>query len=83
MVLWPVWTQAGSVLDGENFQNLGSDWLENLCYNSDHKNSDILFSIETEVWELENGNNKIVDPTLANHYKGLALYAVDFSFCSI
>ena len=37
----------------------------------------------TEVWELENGTNKIIEPTLPdNHYAfGIALYVVDKDFC--
>ena len=40
------------------------------------------FSFETEVWELENGNYKIIKPTVASQYYGLGLFAVDFNFCS-
>ena len=44
---------------------------------------EIFFSVPTEIWELENGNNKIVNPTLTkNDYAiGIGLFAVDFSFC--
>ena len=37
----------------------------------------------TEVWELENGNNKTIEPTLPeNHYAGgIALFAVHSDFC--
>ena len=37
---------------------------------------------ETEVWELENGDNKVITPTLGGYYTGIGLYAVDFNFCS-
>ena len=38
---------------------------------------------ETEIWELENGNNKLIDPVLpTNQYAiGIGLYPVDYSFC--
>jgi len=37
----------------------------------------------TEVWELENGNDKLIQPTLTDHdYAwGIALYAVEKDFC--
>merc|ERR1719197_165069 len=37
----------------------------------------------TEVWKLENGNNKTIEPTLPdNDYRfGIALYVVDKDFC--
>ena len=38
----------------------------------------------TEVWELENGNNKISEPTLPYFFSylyGMALYIVDKDFC--
>ena len=40
-------------------------------------------TIDTEVWELENGNNKIIKPALPQwHYAvGVALYAVEKDFC--
>ena len=43
-----------------------------------------LFSpIVTEVWELENGINKIIEPTLPNgeYVNGIALYVVEKDFC--
>ena len=43
-----------------------------------------LFSpLVTEVWELENGNNKLIEPTLPDwHYTwGIALYVVEKDFC--
>ena len=40
------------------------------------------FSAETEVWELANGNNKVINPTLSNNYRyGIGIYAVDFDYC--
>ena len=37
----------------------------------------------TEVWELDNGTNKTIEPTLPNGYYiyGIALYVVDKDFC--
>ena len=37
----------------------------------------------TEIWELEIGTNKIIEPTLPDdHYAwGIALYVVDKDFC--
>ena len=42
-----------------------------------------ILSAETEVWELENGKNEIIEPTLATgtHAYGIGLYAVDFDYC--
>ena len=46
-------------------------------------NTNFAFSAETEVWELSNGNNKVINPTLpSTHYRyGIGIYAVDFDFC--
>ena len=44
----------------------------------------IIFSpLVTEVWEVENGNNKIIEPTLPDgrYDWGVALYVVDKDFC--
>ena len=40
-------------------------------------------SLVTEVWELENGNNKTIEPTLPNddYAYGIALYIVEKDFC--
>ena len=43
-----------------------------------------LFSpLVTEVWEFENGNNKIIQPTLPDddYAFGIALYVVEKDFC--
>ena len=42
-----------------------------------------LSNLDTEVWDLENGTNKIIDPSLADNYyvNGMALYVVDGDFC--
>ena len=43
-----------------------------------------LFSpLVTEVWELENGSNKIIQPTLqdGDYYAGIALNVVEKDFC--
>ena len=47
-----------------------------------YADSDSFLSFETEVWELENGDNKVITPTLSGYYGGIGLYAVDFNFCS-
>ena len=38
-------------------------------------------TIPTEVWELENGTNKIIEPFLSYYSYGTALYVVDKDFC--
>ena len=53
-----------------------------LPYYFGYEDSDFFLSRETEVWELENGNYKIIMPTVASQYYGLGLFAVDFNFCS-
>ena len=55
-----------------------------LPYYFGYKDSDFFLSdeFETEVWELENGNNKVINPTLIGYTEGIGLYAVDFNFCS-
>ena len=39
--------------------------------------------LDTEVWELENGNTKIIEPTLPDdaYAVGIALYMVEKDFC--
>ena len=46
------------------------------------RKSHFFLSFETEVWELENGNNKGINVTLTDFYYGIGLYAIDFNFCS-
>ena len=43
----------------------------------------MIFSASTEIWQLENGESKIVNPTLTNgdYIYGIGLFAVDFNFC--
>ena len=53
-----------------------------LPYYFDYEDSDFFLSYETEVWELENGSNKVITPTLDDYFDGIGLYAVDFNFCS-
>ena len=53
-----------------------------LPYYFGSEDSDLFLSFETEVWELESGDNKVISPTLTNYYVGIGLYAVDFNFCS-
>ena len=59
----------------------GYEWVIILRYNFGYGDSDFL-RFETEVWELENGNNKVITPTLSGYYDGVGLYAVHFNFCS-
>ena len=47
-----------------------------------YEDSDFFLSFETEVWELETGNNKVITPTLGKSFHSIGLYAVDFNFCS-
>ena len=47
-----------------------------------YEDSHILLSLETEVWDFENGDNKVITPNLYDYYYGIGLYAVDFNFCS-
>jgi len=44
---------------------------------------EIFLSLPTEIWELENGNNKLVNPIMTDNYysEGIGLFAVDFNFC--
>ena len=39
--------------------------------------------VETEVWELEDGKNKVINPSLPNYNyaQGIGMFAVDFNFC--
>ena len=53
-----------------------------LPYYFGYGDSDFFFSKETEVWELESGDNKVITPTLSDYKYGIGLYAVDFNFCS-
>ena len=53
-----------------------------LPYYFGYEHSNIFLSLETEVWELENDNNKVIDPTLSDYYTGIGLFAVNFNFCS-
>ena len=42
-----------------------------------------VFSAETEVWQLSNGNNKVINPTLpSGHFGvGIGIYPVNFDYC--
>ena len=54
-----------------------------LPYYFDYEDSDFfLSSFVTEVWELENGSNKVIAPVLDGYAFGIGLYAVDLNFCS-
>ena len=53
-----------------------------LPYSFGYEDSDFFLSYETEVWELENGDNKVITPTLTGYHSGIGLYVVDFNFCS-
>ena len=39
--------------------------------------------VQTEVWDLETGFNKMINPILPNYHfaYGIGLFAVDFNFC--
>ena len=41
-------------------------------------------SAETEIWNVTNGDNRIIDPTLPgnNYAVGIGLYLVPVDFCS-
>ena len=43
-----------------------------------------LSALETEIWNINNENNKIIDPVLPSQYYslGIGLYIVPFDFCS-
>ena len=53
-----------------------------LPYYFSYEDFDFFLSFGTEVWELENGSNKVITPNLDYYYNGIGLYAVDFNFCS-
>ena len=53
-----------------------------LAYYIDYEDFDFFLSFGTEVWDLEIGDNKVIDPTLSGYYIGIGLYAVDYNFCS-
>ena len=53
-----------------------------LPYHFGSEGSDFFLSYETEVWELDAGDNKVITPTLAGYDTGIGLYAVNFNFCS-
>ena len=53
-----------------------------LPYYFGYEDSDLFLSFGTEVWDLEIGDNKVIDPTLSGYYIGIGLYAVDYNFCS-
>ena len=64
-----------------NFETLVLLFLDNRMTKNLLKS--LLSTLVTEVWELENGNNTIIAPTLPDgHYNyGIALYVVDKDFC--
>ena len=75
----------GSITIGTQTMIVGGNaqkWGMILSYCFGYEDSDFFLSFETEVWELENGNNKVITPTLSYYYYGIGLYAVDFNFCS-
>ena len=75
----------GSITVGARTMIVGGyyeKWVMILPNEFGDEDSDFLLSFETEVWELANGNNKIITPTLSNHHLGIGLYAVDFNYCS-
>ena len=41
----------------------------------------LILSMVTETWQLQDGNNKMIQPILDGYRDGVALYAVNFDFC--
>ena len=75
----------GSITVGTRTMIVGGYWTTWVMiwpYNFSYEDSDFFISIETEVWELENGNNKVMTPILHDYSYGIGLYAIDFNFCS-
>ena len=61
---------------------IGERWVMILSYYFGSEGSDFFFSFETEVWELDMGDNKVINPSLSYYSMGIGLYAVDYNFCS-
>ena len=75
----------GSITVGAQTMIVGGysgKWVIILPYYFGYQKFNFFLSLETEVWELENGNNKVITPTLTYYAYGNGLYAVDFNFCS-
>ena len=75
----------GSITVGAQTMIVGGysgKWVIILPYYFGYQKFNFFLSLETEVWELENGNNKVITPTLTNYNDAVGLYAVDFYFCS-
>ena len=53
-----------------------------LPYYFGDEDSDFFLSFGTEVWDLEIGENKVIDPILSGYYTGIGLFAVNFNFCN-
>jgi len=42
----------------------------------------LIFRLETEIWEIETLENQIISPTLTdNDYREVGLFLVDVGFC--
>ena len=90
------WRQMGTLAKGRAWH--GSIALENivmviggysdddrLVYFHDYFLIINFFSVkETEIWNMTNGTNKVVNPTLPNwdYVAGIGLYIVPFNFCT-
>ena len=74
----------GSITVGARTMIVGGfgKWVMIWPYYFGYEDSDFFLSFETEVWELESGDNKVISPTLTNYYDGIGLYAVNFNFCT-
>ena len=46
---------------------------------------DFFSDVETEIWNVTNGSNKVVNPMLPNgdYECGIGLYIVPFNFCTV
>ena len=40
-----------------------------------------LFRLQTEVWDPETGERRMIEPTLDEYENGIALFVVDAEFC--
>ena len=40
-----------------------------------------IFSLETEVWDFETAERRLIEPALYGYNNGIALFVVDAEFC--
>ena len=71
----------GSITVGSRTMIVGGYWKKYDIDFYENPQNNILFSFQTEVWEFENGSNKIIQPTLTEYHLGIGLFAVDINFC--